>query len=199
MNTKNNSPRISAIILCAGLSSRMNQFKPLLSLSNGETFIQHLVNKLNNVCSQVVIVSGHNSEELNRHLIDIQNENDFEIVYNKNYKSGMFSSLQTGLVNRESDWYLYHFVDQPSLPNQFYEDFLRNLDNESNWIQPINEKGKGHPILFDSHVKDLIVRSDANSNLREVNKDSSIIKKYWECNSDSIFQDIDTPEDYNLI
>ncbi len=49
----------------------------------------------------------------------------------------MFTSLQTGLTAAiNSDWILYHFVDQPGLPNKFYQEFIKQIDDEHNWIQP---------------------------------------------------------------
>ncbi|MDZ7765977.1 MAG: NTP transferase domain-containing protein [Melioribacteraceae bacterium] len=81
-----------------------------------------------------------------------------KFVFNENYKSGMFTSLQAGLTNTNTNWYLYHFVDQPSLPLNFYSDFANQIDDQSNWIQPTYQNRKGHPILFDNYVKEMILK-----------------------------------------
>lgn len=187
---------ITAVILSAGLSSRMKKFKPLLEVGNGQTFICYIVNKLGVLCNNVTVVSGHECKALEAHLKQNSDVRNYRVVYNRHYKLGMFSSLQTGLQESDSEWYLYHFVDQPSLPVEFYKLIFNQIHNDYNWIQPVSRRRKGHPILFDTVVKEIIMDSDLESNLRNVNKDSRIIKKFIEYDSQLIFQDIDTPEEY---
>jgi CTP:molybdopterin cytidylyltransferase MocA len=105
-------------------------------------------------------------------------------------------SLQTGLSEAESQWYLYHFVDQPSLPISFYSEFVKQIDVQFNWIQPTYNNRKGHPILFDNQVRELILHCSESETLRDVARDKSINKKFWECGTDLIFEDIDTQNDF---
>lgn len=189
---------ITGIILSAGLSGRMNAFKPLLTLNDGMTFIQSIVEKLASVCDEIIVVTGFKRNEIEENLKLLDGKEKVRFVFNKDYKSGMFTSLQAGLKKANSKWYLYHFVDQPGLPLNFYSDFIKQIDNQFNWIQPTHNKKKGHPILFDNHVKELVLQSSEDKTLRDVVKDKSIKKKFWGCNTELIFQDIDSPEDYRL-
>lgn len=191
-----NKFHITGIVLSAGLSGRMNSFKPLLKLNNGKSFIHNIAYKLIQVCDEVVVVTGFKSNEIEENLNSIEQKEKLRFVFNENYKSGMFTSLQAGLTNTKSEWYLYHFVDQPSLPLNFYSDFIKQIDNQFNWIQPTHNNRKGHPILFDDFAKDKILESDFNNNLRDVTLDKSIKKKFWECKNELIFQDIDTQNDF---
>lgn len=188
-----NQNKITGIILAAGLSQRMNSFKPLLTTESGETFIQSIVNKLKLVCDEIVVVTGHRSNE----IVAAIDSNEVEIVFNQNYRSGMFSSLQTGLSKRTSDWYLYHFVDQPSLSVDFYSHFIKQIETKINWIQPIFENKKGHPILFDNRVKENIISNPSTQSLRMISQDKSFKKKFWKFESELIFQDIDTKKEYS--
>ncbi|HET53744.1 MAG TPA: hypothetical protein ENN33_00840 [Ignavibacteria bacterium] len=194
MDKKNS--HLTGIILSAGLSGRMNAFKPLLKLDNGKTFIQTIVEKLSNVCDEIVVVTGLNKNEIEESLTSAEQIKKVKFVFNENYKSGMFTSLQAGLKGANSSWYLYHFVDQPSLPLSFYSDFIQQIDDQFNWIQPTHNSKKGHPILFDNYVKKLILKSSKNKTLRDVAYDKSINKKFWECDTEIIFQDIDTQNDF---
>lgn len=187
---------ITGIVLTAGLSGRMNSFKPLLKLNNGKTFIQNIVTKLAFVCDEIIVVTGFKSEKIEENLNAIEQNEKLIFVLNENYKSGMFTSLQAGLTNTKAKWYLYHFVDQPSLSLKFYFDFIKQIDNQFNWIQPTYNNRKGHPILFDNQVRELILQSSKNQTLREVTHDKSINKKFWECKTELIFQDIDTQTDF---
>lgn len=187
---------ITGIILSAGLSGRMNSFKPLLNLKCGKTFIQSIVEKLSSVCDEIIIVAGFRSDDIAKDITELDERKKIKIVENENYTHGMFSSLQTGLTESQTKWYLYHFVDQPSLPLNFYSNFVEQIDEHSNWIQPTHNNRKGHPILFDNFVKEKILTSGNNKTLRDVARDKSIKKKFWEYKNELIFQDIDTPEDY---
>jgi molybdenum cofactor cytidylyltransferase len=187
---------ITGIILSAGLSGRMNAFKPLLRLSNGKTFIYNIVDKLSPICDEIVVVTGFKSNEIEENLNSIEQKAKLKFVFNENYKSGMFTSLQTGLSEAESQWYLYHFVDQPSLPISFYSEFVKQIDVQFNWIQPTYNNRKGHPILFDNKLTQLILHCSESETLRDVARDKSINKKFWECGTDLIFEDIDTQNDF---
>ncbi len=190
---------ITGIILSAGLSGRMNAFKPLLRLSNGKTFIYNIVDKLSPICDEIVVVTGFKSNEIEENLNSIEQKAKLKFVFNENYKSGMFTSLQTGLSEAESQWYLYHFVDQPSLPISFYSEFVQQIDKQLNWIQPTFKERKGHPILFDDFVKQIILASPLDKTLREVSQNKLIKKEFWECVTDLIFEDVDTENDYRNI
>lgn len=190
---------ITGIILSAGLSGRMNAFKPLLKLPNGKTFIQAIVEKLFSVCDEIIVVTGHKRNEIEENLYPIDQKEKIKLIFNENYKSGMFTSLKAGLTKANSKWFLYHFVDQPSLPTSFYSDFANQIDDQFNWIQPTYQNRKGHPILFDSYVRELILKSSGNKTLRNIAQDKSIKKMFWECGTELIFQDIDINNEYNSI
>ena len=58
--------RTNGIVLAAGLSSRMNAFKPLLTLQ-GKTIIEHSVESLfSGGVRQVVVVVGYRADEVER-------------------------------------------------------------------------------------------------------------------------------------
>jgi len=198
--------KIFSIILSAGLSSRMKMFKPLADYK-GKTFLNNIIIKLDNICNEIIIVTGFNSDELKTEIIkSLNNENQSEVInkikftFNDSFQMGMFTSLQKGISEvNNCDWLLYHFVDQPGLPEKFYSDFIKQVDNDCNWIQPVNKEQKGHPILIHKALFDLIINSPASSSLREISKNPVVKKKYWECCYDEIFQDIDTEEGYSKL
>lgn len=190
-----NQIKVTGIILSAGLSSRMKDFKPLLKLKNGKSFIRSIVENISSVCNEVVIVTGHNEKAIIDDLNILRGEIDFRIVHNDQFGTGMFSSLKTAIQKSNADWYLYHFVDQPSLTSTFYRTILSFTNKKSNWIQPVHNGRKGHPILFDNYIKKLILEDDFKS-LRELSRKPEITKYFFDYNSYLIFEDIDTPNDF---
>lgn len=195
--------KIYGIILSAGLSGRMKMFKPLTNYKD-KTFLNNIIIKLDNVCDEIIIVTGFNSDVLKTETIKSLNDDNqpevlkkIKFVLNDSFQKGMFTSLQKGISEANNcDWILYHFVDQPGLPENFYLDFIKQADCNYNWIQPINKEQKGHPILLGKQLFDLVANSSPDSNLREISKSPTVKKKYWECSYMEIFQDVDTDEDY---
>lgn len=192
--------------MAAGLSGRMKSFKPLANYK-GESFIINIILKLGIICDQIFVVTGHKADVLESSVKNIlikshQNEllKKIKFVYNESYEKGMFTSLQKGiLAAKNCDWILYHFVDQPGLPNDFYSNFINQIDSSYNWIQPSYKNERGHPILISNVLFELIINSPADSSLREINKNSVVKRKFWECDYKEIFQDIDTDEDLEII
>ncbi|MDO4177033.1 MAG: NTP transferase domain-containing protein [Bacillota bacterium] len=85
--------KYGAVILAAGLSSRMKAFKPLLPVA-GSTAVEGLIESARAAgISDITVVSGHNREELEAVLKTA----DVNIAYNPDYETGMLSSIKTGL------------------------------------------------------------------------------------------------------
>jgi len=187
--------KVSGVLLTAGLSSRMGEFKPLLKINN-KTFLQIILKKLFLICDEVIVVAGHEYERIHEELSEINFNQKPVLIFNQNHVDGMFSSLKEGINKSSNDLVIYHFVDQPGLPEQFYRDFVMQINTDYNWFQPVNKGRTGHPIIIGKEVIDLIKHSERSTNLRDLSS-NKIIKKYlWDCNTDMIFQDIDTIVDY---
>ena len=62
MRYKNN---FEGIILAAGYSSRMNEWKPAIKINNIPMII-HSIGPMLNVCDRVILVGGYNFDELKK-------------------------------------------------------------------------------------------------------------------------------------
>jgi CTP:molybdopterin cytidylyltransferase MocA len=184
----------------------MKMFKPLANYK-GKTFLINIITKIDKICDEIIIVTGFNSDELKTATIkSLEKEKKSEIIpkikftFNESFQKEMFTSLQKGIFETKNcDWILYHFVDQPGFPENFYKDFIKQADSNYNWIQPVNKGLKGHPILLGHDLFEMISNSSPDSNLREISKNQIVKKKFWDCNYPEIFQDIDTEEDYSSL
>ncbi|MEW6507771.1 MAG: NTP transferase domain-containing protein [Bacteroidota bacterium] len=188
--------RISGLIIAAGFSGRMNSFKPILKIKD-RTFIQLITEKLLSVCDDILIVTGYKSAALEN---VIEKSVRINFVYNENYSKGMFTSLKKGVIELlNSDWIIYHFADQPSLPHSFYSEFVNQTNENYNWIQPAYNSAKGHPILFSKSLYPLILNEGDNGSLRNVSTRNQIRKLIWDCNYPQILDDVDKPEDFERL
>jgi len=197
----NDKIKITGLIISAGLSSRMGKFKPLILL-DGKSFLENIISKLDPICEKIVVVTGHKSDVIEKHISDSEHidQSKIQLVYNSNYERGMFSSLKKGIgFVDKNNWVLYHLVDQPNLLQDFYTEFVIQVNDKIDWIQPTFGNRKGHPILFNSKVANSILDSDDNQNLRIVSSSNAINKKYWQCEYKSICTDVDTLKDLEIL
>jgi molybdenum cofactor cytidylyltransferase len=207
---------VNGLIISAGYSSRMYNFKPLMDYQ-GMPFLLNIILKIFTVCKNIIIVTGYRSEEVRQEMDDLLSrkpkmnwlkttdflpgewkkiKNKVSYAFNPEFKYGMFSSLQTGLKEAtQSDWTLYHFVDQPQIPAPFYAEFIQQIDNTFDLIQPRFEGKRAHPILFNLKVKQLILDAAGDQNLKQILQNKSLRKKYWECSYPEVLIDFDTLAD----
>ncbi len=191
---------INTLLVAAGLSSRMGKFKPLI-LFQDEPIIISIIKKLLPISNKIFIVTGFKEKEIITTIEEYFQKsvlkNKIVFVSNLEFEKGMFTSLQAGLKKaKDCDWLLYHFVDQPQLPQNFYTDFIAQIDDKYDWIQPAYKSRKGHPLLIRNSFFKSIVKADENSSLKELIRVSNANKIIWDCNYKEILNDIDTPEDY---
>ena len=86
--------KVAAVILAAGISSRMGKFKPMLTV-DGETMISRVVHGMKRVgASPIVVVTGYKQEVLTEHLA----QEGVIFVHNERYyETQMLDSLVLGL------------------------------------------------------------------------------------------------------
>ena len=185
---------VNGLLISAGLSGRMGQFKPLM-LYEDKSFVVTIVEKLLTVCERVVVVSGFKSDNV-KSVCSLQFADRVECVYNPIFEMGMFTSLQTGLAElKDSDWIIYHFVDQPFHQEKFYKELVSQIDDKYDWIQPCYNEKEGHPVLFKKNLFKKILTADPSFSLRLIRDDGNTKIKKWECGYSQILNDFDTQSD----
>ena len=188
------------LLIAAGFSSRMGKPKALL-LQDGLPFAIVILKKMILICDKIVVVLGHNADNIKKELQVFINKSDelklrVKFVINENFEKGMLSSLKYGLnAELNSKWLLYHFVDQPGLPEEFYQEFITQIENNYDWIQPSYNSKKGHPLLLQSSIFNSILELPDNSSLKEISMNNKTKKKFWDCKYKEILQDLDFPSD----
>ncbi len=180
----------------------MGKFKPLLEYK-GKSFAQNIVEKTSTVCDRIIVVTGYNSTAVVKRLTDSLEKNIFKkinFVFNERFEQGMFTSLKKGISEaKSSEIILYHFIDQPTLPEDFYVSFVKEIDSEFDIIQPTYNGKKGHPILLGEKAKRLIASADENETLKHLLEKRNLSIKLWECGFPEVLKDFDLPEDLETI
>ncbi len=178
---------IEGIVLAAGFSSRMGKFKMEMSL-NGKTLIERSVESLDKVCSKIIVVAGYKIERIKEILKSYEK---VEVVFNKEFEKGMFSSVKIGISQIKAEKF---FLLPGDIPFVNEDVFKKLLSKKGDIIIPVFQSRKGHPVLIDSSLINEILNEPEDSNLKLF-----IDKKGFttvEVQDEAILFDIDTEEDY---
>lgn len=187
---------VAAVVVAAGLSSRMGRPKQLLPY--GEyTIIEQIVSVLlQYTLAEVVVVTGHERKAIEAKLAPWP----IRSVFNPDYRSGeMLSSLQYGLsaLTPEIEAALVVLGDQPQLEVAVVQHLVETYRaNKSRLLIPKFQERRGHPILIDRTYWPDILALTADRTLRDIIVLHAADIDYVKVETDSILRDIDTPEAY---
>jgi molybdenum cofactor cytidylyltransferase len=188
---------ISAIVLAAGESKRMGRTKQLLEW-RGKTILQGVLdNLLESRVEEVILVLGHEADRIRKGV----NTGGVKVVVNENYREGMITSLQHGLeaLSEESEAFFIVLADQPGVGpgifNRLVDEF-RRIGPQKNILLPTFLGRRGHPPLFSAKYRKEAFRLKGDVGFRQVLLEHPEDILTVEMNTDSILQDIDTPQDY---
>jgi molybdenum cofactor cytidylyltransferase len=189
--------RVGAVVLAAGMSSRMGQMKVLLPWEGNRPIIRVIADRLKRMrMDDIVIVTGHMAEQVR----DALEKEPVRFVHNKEYREGdMLSSLQTGLraLGPEISAALVVLGDQPQLDNRIVLQVMNAYaEGRGTIVAPSYQQRRGHPILLDRMYWPEILELPRGAAPRDVINAHADQIYYVNVETDSILRDIDTPADY---
>jgi uncharacterized domain HDIG len=196
----------AAIILSAGYSSRMGEFKPLMNLA-GKTPIERCINLFRKFgMKDIVVVTGHLNDKVEEKIKDIRanekQKNNVRIVKNNRYSEGMFSSIQTGLkiLSLDIDAFFLLPVDISSVKESTVKKMMERYENIDDGILfPTFNKETGHPTIISCSLLDEILLRNPEGGLRDILNEHKDKWYYEELADRGILLDMDTVEDFKVI
>lgn len=189
------TPRLAALVLAGGYSSRMQRFKPLLDL-NGSTVIENAIGSFRAAgVDRVTVVVGYRGEAL-RPLLDGLG---VRCLWNADYDQGMYSSVACGVRSLEGD-VEGCFVLPADMP-LVRSHTVRLISRESRKraapvVYPVFRGQRGHPPLIDSRLFPAICRGAGAGGLRSLLAEYEGLAREVEVLDEGILVDLDTPADY---
>ncbi len=194
-----NKLRVAAVIPAAGLSSRMQAFKPLLTIG-GKTIVERVMELFRGAgVTDIITVLGHRSEE----LIPVVEAVSCRYVVNRNYRDGMFSSIQRGVEELQGtcDAFFLLPVDIPLVHPNTIRYLLDSFSKNTTALvcYPQFQSRRGHPPLIDSSLADQILAYDGQGGMRGFLRryeDQAIVVSVVD---PFIRMDLDTREDLFLL
>jgi len=190
---------ITAVILAAGLSTRMG--RPKMILPWGETtVIGHVVaTYIQAGIDEIVVVTGASHLEVEA----AAREGSWEMVrtvYNPRYtEDDMLVSLRAGMaaLGDEVDAMLVGLGDQPQLEAGVVRSLVElYLTRGVPLVVPSYHLRRGHPWLVHRSLWPILLSAPRGSTMRDFLHTCSQQITYLTLDTASIISDLDTPEDY---
>lgn len=185
-----------SVILAAGESKRMKEQKLLMKYGKS-SIIETVVQKnLDSKVNGVMVVLGADHEEVAAKIKGFK----VESVINKEYASGMFSSVRKGVsaLPPEADSVIISLGDQPMINSGIINDLidLKKVSSKG-IILPVYKGKHGHPVLIGRKYFSEIAGMPDSATLRDVISGHRDDIAELQVDSDNILRDIDTREQYN--
>jgi CTP:molybdopterin cytidylyltransferase MocA/HD superfamily phosphodiesterase len=187
--------RISALILAAGYSSRMDRFKPLAPLG-GIPIIEHTCRIYRAAgINDIVVVTGNRSGELQEAMKHL----DVRWTENTRFHEGMFTSVLTGIRQLEKcDAFFLTPVDIPLVRPDTVKQIMSCFPSAGNVIIPVYRGTDGHPPLISASLIPEILDHDGAGGLGGLLRKSGNILRLPVAD-EGILMDCDLPEDYRKL
>lgn len=190
------TPKISGIILAAGLSTRMGEPKQLLPFGNSTIIETVIDNLLGSKLNEVIVVVGHEAEKVQAHI----QHKPVKIAFNSDYQEGMVTSAQCGVrsISASADAFAMTLVDlpliTPDLVNLVIDTYVQA---EGGIAVPSYNNRRGHPVIFDRrYAADILALGEESGGVRSLFKKYAGDIHYMTVDTDRVLTDIDYRTDY---
>lgn len=189
---------ISAIILAAGMSTRMGFPKQLLELGNRTLLRIVTENVLASAVDEVMVVTGCREDEVSAAIKDLP----VKIIINQQYEQGQGSSLALGVrtTNVKTTAFLVFMCDQPLISPSLINTVIREFKERSSLaLRPIYHGLPGHPVIFSSSLSSEMEALKGDEGARHILKKLGNKVDYLPVQDEAVILDVDTPESYEKL
>ena len=187
--------KTGAVIVAAGMSSRMGEFKPMLNIGS-ISVAQRVIATLKQAgVNRIVVVTGYQAATLERHL----SREGVVFLRNEKYETTqMFDSARIGLayLKDKCDVILFTPVDIPL----FTVSTVKTLLHCGHRLAcPACGQETGHPVLIGAELVEQILKDTGEGGLQGAFSRLDTEMKTVPVNDPGILRDADTPEDFEAL
>lgn len=199
---------ISAILLAAGTSTRMEGENKLSKEINGIPLINYSIKSiLSSSIDELVIVVGH-EKEIIKNCIGVNKK--VKIIFNSDYENGIASSIKFGLrnISNKAEAFFICLADMPMISQNIYNKLIKsrynyNKKNIAEYtkeiIVPNHDGKKGNPVLFSKSMKKKIMNITGDNGAKKIIElyPRKVLNVPFKNNK--ILLDFDTQENFNFL
>ena len=167
---------------------------PLGDQSNGmKTILDHSIANALSFCHRVILVTGYRGEELEQRY---KEQPKIKLVHNPDFRSGLTSSVLTGLAHVSTNFTFITHGDLPFLPRETFS-ALWEARSEGP-VFPVctdkhGQRQQGHPVLLPASMIPVLLNANTLRPMKQLLADNCT---HIPVISPEIIRDIDTPEAY---
>jgi len=190
------APKVAAIILAAGRSSRMGSANKLMAELDGKPLVAHAADAaLGSRVERIVVVTGHEAERVRQAL----GRRKLEVVHNPDYASGIASSLAAGLAALKDsavDGVLVLLGDMPRIaPTQLDRliSAFNPLEGRAICVPTFNGK-RGNPVLWGRRFFEAMAHLKGDVGARHLIAENGDLVAEVAMPDDAVLTDVDTPQ-----
>ena len=187
--------QIGAVIVAAGMSSRMGDFKPMLNIGS-ISIAQRIVATFHQAgVSRIAVVTGYHAQQLERHLAN----SGLVFLRNEQYETTqMFDSAKIGLgyLKDKCDRILFTPVDIPLFTAATVAALI---DSDAALACPVCEGQTGHPLMIAAALVDTLLSDSGEGGLQGAISRCGAEMAQVPVEDPGILHDADTPEDYKAL
>lgn len=192
---------VSAIVLAAGTSSRMEGPNKLLLPLKDSTIIGTTVQEvLRSGVWKVVVVTGYQKVE----LMDALKGMNIHACYNPDYRSGMTGSIQTGVREAKGDAYMICLGDMPLVKAEEYKALVEAAEGMIKTgkpfiVLPDYKHRRANPVIFSKSFRGEILSHEAPDGCREIVQRHAELVHHVPMPTANVLRDIDYTSDYDAL
>jgi molybdenum cofactor cytidylyltransferase len=188
-------PRIGAVVLAAGLSSRMGADNKLLAEVGGKPMVRHAVEAaLASAAEAVVVVTGHTGDAVR----DAVGKLAVTFVDNPDFSKGLSTSLKHGLraLPEDIDGAVILLGDMPGVSAALIDRLIAAFDPSEDRAICVASRGgqRGNPVLWARRFFPEILAIEGDVGARQLMGQYGEMVCEVEAADDAPLTDIDTPE-----
>ncbi|MGA7129668.1 MAG: nucleotidyltransferase family protein [Chthoniobacterales bacterium] len=192
---------VSAVVLAAGLSTRMGRNKLLLNFKDKPLIARLVDTLLASKIDEVIVVLGHEIEKVRAEL----QGKPIRLVHNPDYREGLSTSVRTGVdaVSPDADGIMICLADQPLLEpadvNQIVAAFADAKKVNKSIVVPFFKGERGNPVILDASLRVAILGIVGDVGCK------GVIKRYpekvyaLEMENDHVVRDVDDVKAYERL
>jgi molybdenum cofactor cytidylyltransferase len=190
--------RLPAVVLAAGMSTRMGQFKPLMELG-GEMLLHRVLAGLqaSGAVGPIIVVTGHRGREVAAAVAEMEM---VQTVENKGYAEGeMLSSIRAGLsaVPAGAAGVVLTLADHAAVRAETVGSLVEEFQkSRPPVVLPVYRGRRGHPLVIAAELLPEIRALGASETLRTVIHRHLSEAKLVAVDDPGVVEDLDTPEDW---
>lgn len=188
-------PRIAALVLAAGRSTRMGANNKLTELLAGKPMVRHVIEAaLSSSVSSVRVVTGNKPAEVQHALAGLE----VTYTHNPDFAAGLSTSLAAGTSALENnvDGVIVLLGDMPLITPALIDKLIAAFvpaENRAICV-PVHNGKRGNPILWAARFFPEMTKVMGDTGARHLIGENAEWIVEVEAGDASIFRDIDTPE-----